>query len=141
MVSFSTIHPHICPSETYLSLLILLSWWIVRLVGLGWHLIYILICILHASVYWTSLDQILRYISYNALYYYTSWRARCCPWNFFLKFELLQLKTPPGHPWMSTKKFSPFGPAVWPAIGDIYTNVLFYNKDMYLHGNTAVSVN
>ena len=27
---------------------------------------------------------------------------------------------------MSTKKFSLFGPAVWLAIGNIYTNVLFY---------------
>ena len=97
MVSFSTIHPHICPSETYLSLLILLSWWIVRLVGLGWHLIYILICILHASVYWTSLDQILRNISYNALYYYTSWNARRCPW-IFLNSNCFSLKHHPATP-------------------------------------------
>ena len=30
------------------------------------------------------------------------------------------LKYPPGNPLVSTKKFSPFGLAVWPAIGDIY---------------------
>ena len=34
--------------------------------------------------------------------------------------------SPPGHPWVSTKNFSPIGPAVWPTIGNIYTNVLFY---------------
>ena len=28
-----------------------------------------------------------------------------------------------------TKHFSPIGPAVWPAIGDKYTNVLFYYID------------
>ena len=27
---------------------------------------------------------------------------------------------------MSTKNFSPIGPAVWPAIGNIYMTVLFY---------------
>ena len=32
----------------------------------------------------------------------------------------------PRHPWVSTKNFSPIGLAVWPAIGNIYTNVLFY---------------
>ena len=30
---------------------------------------------------------------------------------------------------MSTKNFNPSGPAVWPAIGNIYTNVLFYFID------------
>ena len=28
--------------------------------------------------------------------------------------------TLPGHPWVPIKNFSPFGPAVWPAIGNIY---------------------
>ena len=37
--------------------------------------------------------------------------------------------SPPGHPWVSTKNFRPIGPAVWPAIGNIYTNVLFYYLD------------
>ena len=35
---------------------------------------------------------------------------------------------------MSTNKFSPIGPAVWPAIRimqHIYTNVLFYYMDIY----------
>ena len=27
----------------------------------------------------------------------------------------------PGHLWVSTKKFSPIGPVVWPAIRNIYT--------------------
>ena len=31
---------------------------------------------------------------------------------------------------MSKKNFSPIGPAVWPAIGNIYTNVLFYYIDI-----------
>ena len=30
------------------------------------------------------------------------------------------------------KNFSPFGPAVWPAIGNIYMNVLFY----YIENNS-----
>ena len=37
--------------------------------------------------------------------------------------------SPPGHPWVSTKNFSPINLAVWPAIGNIYTNVLFYYID------------
>ena len=57
---------------------------------------------------------------------------------FFLKRKILKqkkigffiLKHPAGTP-VSTQKLSPFGPAVWPAIGDIYkyTNVLFYYID------------
>ena len=42
----------------------------------------------------------------------------------------------PDYPLVSTKKFNPFDPAVWPAIytslagyGNIYTNVLFYYID------------
>ena len=34
---------------------------------------------------------------------------------YFLFFSL----TPPGHPWVSTKNFSPIGPAVLPAIDNI----------------------
>ena len=37
--------------------------------------------------------------------------------------------SPPGHLGVSTKNVSPIGPAVWPAIGNIYTNVLFYYKE------------
>ena len=46
--------------------------------------------------------------------------------NFFLAYDT------PGHPWVSTKKFSPLDPAVWPAIRNIYiyTNVLFYYTDI-----------
>ena len=39
------------------------------------------------------------------------------------------------NPWVSTKSFSPFGPAVWPAIRNICTNVLFYYIEI------AVSLN
>ena len=35
---------------------------------------------------------------------------------------------------MSSKNVSPFGPAVWPDIGNIYTNVLFYYIDLLLIG-------
>ena len=35
-----------------------------------------------------------------------------------------------GHPWVLSKKFSTFGPTVWPAIGNINTNVFFYYIDM-----------
>ena len=33
---------------------------------------------------------------------------------------------------MSTKNFSPFGPAVWADVGNIYMNVLFYYIDIYI---------
>ena len=36
----------------------------------------------------------------------------------------------PSRPWVSTKKFRPIGPAVWPAIRNIYTNVLFNYTDI-----------
>ena len=36
---------------------------------------------------------------------------------------------PPGYPRIPSKNVSPFGPAIWPAIGNIYTNVLFYFID------------
>ena len=61
----------------------------------------------------------------------TNWRARRCPWNLQKKGEkkfknlfwsLCYVRGTPVFP----KKFSPFGPAVWPATGNIYTNVLFY---------------
>ena len=41
----------------------------------------------------------------------------------------IEKKTPPGQPWVFTKNFSPFGPAVWPALGNTYKNVLFYYID------------
>ena len=53
------------------------------------------------------------------------------------KFEFFLPKTPPGHPWVSTKNFSPIGPAVWPAIGNeclvllyryMYFVYMFFNK-------------
>ena len=43
------------------------------------------------------------------------------------------------HPWVSTKNFSPIGPVVWPAIGNIYTNVLFNYIDL-LWSNKLKSV-
>jgi len=63
-----------------------------------------------------------------------------CSWkkigNFFFlnkkilkkQFRILAYNTP-RHPWVSTKNFSPIGPAVWPAIRNIYTNVSFYYID------------
>ena len=33
---------------------------------------------------------------------------------------------PPGYSWIPSKNISPFALAVWPAIGNMYTNVLFY---------------
>ena len=68
----------------------------------------------------------------------TSWRARRCPWNFFFENRMLKTKflffqpiIPTGHPWVSTKKFCPIGSAVWSAMRNINTNVLFYYKDGY----------
>ena len=37
----------------------------------------------------------------------------------------------PGHPWVSAKNVSPIGPAVCPAIRNIYMNVLFYYIDSF----------
>ena len=37
--------------------------------------------------------------------------------------------SPSGYRCVSTKKLSPFGAAVWPARGNIYTNALFYYID------------
>ena len=34
----------------------------------------------------------------------------------------------PIYPLVTTKNVSPFGPAVWPAIGNIYMTVLFYYR-------------
>ena len=42
---------------------------------------------------------------------------------------LHQLVDTPVIPLGSLKNISPFGPAVLPAIGNIYTNVLFYHID------------
>jgi len=36
----------------------------------------------------------------------------------------------PGYPGVSTKKISPFGPAVWPAIVNMYTSVLLTFTDI-----------
>ena len=38
---------------------------------------------------------------------------------------------PQGYPWVSLN-INPFGPAVWPAIRNIYMNVLFYNINKLL---------
>ena len=40
--------------------------------------------------------------------------------------EFFEPMSPPGYPWVSTKNVSPFVPAVWPAIGNMHTNVLLY---------------
>ena len=42
------------------------------------------------------------------------------------KLSFIKLKTVMLMFDVSTKKFSPIGPAVWPAIGNIYMTVLFY---------------
>ena len=44
----------------------------------------------------------------------------------FKKIEFFKRMSTPSHPCVSTKKISPFGPAVWPARGNIHTNVLFF---------------
>jgi len=35
------------------------------------------------------------------------------------KFRFFLAYNTPGHPWLSTKNFTPIGPAVWPAIHNI----------------------
>ena len=39
---------------------------------------------------------------------------------------------PQGTQGFPEKKISPFGPAVWPAIWNIYTNILFYYMNLQL---------
>ena len=48
--------------------------------------------------------------------------------------------SPPGDPWVSTKNFSPFGPAVWPARGNIHTNVLFYYLDIRISRKKSIII-
>ena len=43
----------------------------------------------------------------------------------FTKFHTLTIISP-RYPWVSSKKFSQFGPAVWPTIANIYTNTKEY---------------
>jgi len=50
--------------------------------------------------------------------------------NTFCASPLLYFFFLPRHPWVPSKSFSPFCPAIWPAIGNIYTNVLFYYIDI-----------
>ena len=52
--------------------------------------------------------------------------------NFFKKIIFIFLAY---NPWVSTKSFIPFGSAVWPAIRNICTSVLFYYLEI------AVSLN
>ena len=47
---------------------------------------------------------------------------------FWIFFDLFY----PGIPLGSLKNFTPFGPAVLPAIGNIYTNVVFYYINIYI---------
>ena len=49
--------------------------------------------------------------------------------KMYKKIQILNFlmpMSPTGNRQVSTKNVSPFGPAVWPAKGNIYTNVLFY---------------
>ena len=41
----------------------------------------------------------------------------------------------PGYSKVLSKNVSPFGPDFWPAIGNIYTNVLFYYIDILIFSN------
>ena len=51
-----------------------------------------------------------------------------------LKIFLLFLAyNTPGHLLVSTQKFRSIGPAVWPAICNIYMNVLFYFVDLSIY--------
>ena len=99
----------------------------------------VFLTILQPIKHWMKIILLQEEITYPYFYeiYITSWRARRCPWkkiilkkkisNFFLVYN----PPPPSrHPWVSTKNFSPIGPAVWPAIGNIYTIVLFYYIDL-----------
>ena len=43
-------------------------------------------------------------------------------------FNFLAYVTP-RFSWIPSKNVSPFGPAVWPTRGNIYTNILFYHTD------------
>ena len=49
-------------------------------------------------------------------------------WKNYILLPIL----PQGYPWVPSKNISPFGSAVWPAIRNIYKNVLFYYIDKLL---------
>ena len=73
--------------------------------------------------------------NYSPNFLTTSSRTRRCPWKFKKKFwktqvlELFSQCYPPGKLWVPSTNFRPLGPAVWPAIGNISTNDLFYYID------------
>ena len=85
------------------------------------------------------------YVNQNKLL--TIWSAQHCPWNFLetnfeKKFHLKnnlklffpkfwrhffpRIFYPLGYSKVPSKNVNPFGPAVWPAIADIYTNKLIW---------------
>ena len=57
-----------------------------------------------------------------------------CPWNLkksnfkiFFKNVFFCLCYHQGYPWVPSTNFSPFGPAIWPAVtANMSTHVLFY---------------
>ena len=55
------------------------------------------------------------------LWFYLHTSLKALPENFFLFKKNWNLAIP-GHPWVSTKNGSPIGPAVLPAVRNIYTN-------------------
>ena len=64
----------------------------------------------------------------------TSWRNRRCPEIKIISKKLLKidlfLTCHPQATQECPKNVNPFGQAVWPVIGNMYTNVLFYYIDM-----------
>ena len=78
-------------------------------------------------------DQVHKYIV-SILTRTNNWRTRLCPMKKMIIWNLKKIGKKSvffclchsGLPMSVHKNFSPFGPAVWPAIGNIYTNVLFF---------------
>ena len=82
----------------------------------------------HCTLY--TLRLLINIISPINFYFIINYLKGARGKKFFLRKQIFDFFTfnTGGHPWVSTKNFSPIGPAVWPAIYATYkyTNVLFY---------------
>ena len=93
---------------------------------------------MYMSLY--TLRLLINKISLINFYYIINYLKGARGKKFLLRkqiFEFFTFNTGGGHPWVSTKNFSPIGPAVWPAIRNIYIYiynclVLLYRLYLYL---------
>ena len=70
------------------------------------------------------------------LFYIDKLKCPALPVELKKKLNFILPLLPPGYPCVHSKNVSSFGPAVWPAIGNINMNVLLYCID-YLEDLTV----